>query len=171
MTYEEFVIKTKTLEEFYSKDYNETQKKIMYDELKSYDAEKYEKAIKFMCKTNRYRPILNEILDAMKSANRNVDERQQIPCKYCGGTGYFMYKKIENGYPYEYACLCICQNAEGLEYDGSKIADKEHRSKFYIKSAREVFGDRIPTSKTNNNVSCEKDIKKLITNLADQMTF
>lgn len=170
MTYEEFVIKTKTLEDFYGKEYNSTQKEIMFDELKYYNIEKFDKAIRFICKINRYKPTLNEIIEAMKSSNINSEEKQIIPCKFCKGTGYFMYKKIENGYPYEYACLCICQNADGLEYNGSKISDKDHRSNFYIKSAREVFGDRLPEKKTETQPQ-QKDIKNFVSNLADQMTF
>lgn len=170
MTEEEFITKTKTLEEYFGKDLNHMQRNMWYEELKHFDVERYEKAIKFLCMTSRYRPLLNEVIDAVKTCQISSEEREKIPCKYCGGTGYFMYKKIENGYPYEYACLCICQNAEGLEYNGSKIADKEHRSKFYIKSAREVFGDRLPDKKTESQPQ-QRDVKTLISNLADKMTF
>ena len=171
MTRGDFANKTKILEEFYQKELNETQSEIWFDELKSYDAEKYEKAIKFLCKTSRYKPTLNEIIDAMKSCNRNAEEKQSVPCKFCGGTGYIQYTKVENNYPYNYVCLCICQNAEGLEYDGKKIADKEHRSNYYIKSAREVFGDRLPQKENEKPTQQSRDIKQLINNLADQMTF
>lgn len=170
MTIQDFFAKTKILEEFYGKEYNNTQKEIMFDDLKNYDVERYEKAIRFLCRINRYKPTLNEILDAIQSDNRNIEEREQVPCKFCGGTGYFQYTKVENGYPYNYVCLCICQNAEGLEYDGTKIADKEHRSQYYIKSAKEVFGDRLakeePQTTTQN-----RDIRQLVSKLTEQMTF
>ena len=171
MTEEEFIIRTKKLEDYFGKDLNITQRKMWFEELKHYDVNRYEKAINFLCMTSRYRPLLNEVIEAVKTCQISAEEREKIPCKYCGGTGYFMYKKIENGYPYEYACLCICQNADGLEYNGSKIADKEHRSKFYIKSAREVFGDRLPSSEKNQEQPQQRDIKNLISSLTDQMTF
>lgn len=140
MTYEEFVIKTRTLEEYFNKEYNDTQRQIMFDELKFYDVTKYENAIRFLCKSNRYRPTLAEILDAMKqNINYSNVEKEKFECEACKGTGYVIYHKKINDYDYEYACLCNCKNAQGLEYDGTKIADKEHRSKFYIDKAEKIF--------------------------------
>ena len=48
-------------------------------------------------------------------------------------------KKEINGIMYEYASLCNCKNAQGKDYNGSKISDKEHRSKYYIEKAEKVF--------------------------------
>ena len=169
MTQEEFIIATKTLEDYFGKDLTYSQRNLWFDKLKYYDVDRYNKAIEFLCMSSRYRPLLNEVIDAVKTCQIKVEEKQKVPCKYCGGTGYFLYKKIENGYPYEYACTCICQNAEGLEYDGTKIADKEHRSPYYIKSAREVFGDRLPSKEKSQPQ--QRDVKSFIDNLSKQMTF
>lgn len=139
MTFEEFVIETKTLEEFYNKDYNVTQRKIWYDELGSYTAEKYHKAIINVCKSMQYRPTLSQMIDVIKNVKDDSAEREKVECEACHGTGYLIYKKIVNGIEYEYGCLCACQNSIGKEYDGTKIADKEHRSKYYIEKAENVF--------------------------------
>jgi hypothetical protein len=170
MTREEFAKNTKTLEEFYQKELNYTQSDIWFDELKNYSAERYQLAIRMACKTSQYKPTLSQMLDLIAKVKPNTQAGEKTKCEFCNGTGYYLYRKIENGYPYEYVCTCICQNAQGLEYDGSKIADKEHRSKFYIKSAREVFGDRLLDKETESQPQ-QRDVKNLISNLADQMTF
>ena len=142
MTLDEFTQKTKILEEFFSKEYNFTQKQLMFEELKCYDADKYEKAIRLICKNNRYKPTLSEIIESMQRTINYNAEKESYDCKACKGTGYILYHKKIDDKDYEYACLCNCQNAAGLEYDGTKIADKEHRSKYYIKKAEEVFMGR-----------------------------
>lgn len=140
MTYEEFIKKTKLIEDFFDKEYNYAQKEIMYEELKHYSAEKYEKAIHFICKTSRYKPILSEIIEAMqRSTNYSNIEREKCECKACKGTGYIIYHKKINDCDYQFVSLCNCKNAEGLEYDGTKIADKEHKSKYYIEKAENIF--------------------------------
>ena len=140
MTRDEFAIATKTLEEFYDKSLNYTQASIWFDELKYYNKERYENAIKFLCKSNQYKPTLSQVLEAMQHAHYDDNtEQTEVECKACNGTGYIIYHKKENDVDYEYACLCNCENARGKGYDGSKIADREHRSKYYIKNAEEVF--------------------------------
>ena len=139
MTLDEFTQKTKVLEDFYDKEYNFAQKQIMFDELKYYNADKYEKAIRIICKSNRYKPTLSEIIDAMQHIHIESEKKESYECKACKGTGYILYHKKINGIDYEYACLCSCENAEGLEYDGSKIADKEHRSNYYLERAENIF--------------------------------
>ena len=47
MTLEEFTIETKTLEEFYGKDYNITQRSIWFDELQEYSRERYHSVFGF----------------------------------------------------------------------------------------------------------------------------
>ena len=168
MTLEEFIIQTKTLEDFYGKEYNATQKQIMFDELKFYTPEKYDKAIRFMCKTNRYKPTLNELLEAMQHSG-GQQELEKTPCEACHGTGYIVYHKIIDSRDYEYGCLCNCANAEGKEYDGTKIADKEHRSKYYLEKAENVFLGKDLTKEPSKPV--EKDLNKMVGGLVKQMTI
>lgn len=141
MTLAEFYKQIAGIEQFYGKEYNQEQKKVFYEELKGYPLEKFIKAIEQIRKTSRYAPMLNELLEAIKQVKLNQRDEEKVPCEFCKGTGYVRYTKIENGYPYEYFCLCTCKNAEGKEYNGRTISDKEHRSDYYIKTAQEVFGD------------------------------
>ena len=139
MTYEEFVIETKTLEEFYGKDLNPTQREIWFEELKHYTNTRYKDAIRYVCKSSQYKPTLSQVLEAMQYTKSNNEEVEITECKACKGTGYILYKKEINGIMYEYASLCNCKNAQGKDYNGSKISDKEHRSKYYIEKAEKVF--------------------------------
>lgn len=141
MTMEEFNRATDIMEEFYNKKFNDTQIEIWFDELKYYSAEKYEKAVRYLCKTSQYRPTLNAVIEATTKAKLNNNLKQKVECNLCRGTGYYLYKKEIDGQLYDYACLCNCENAEGLEYDGTKIADVEHRSPYYLKRLDEVFAD------------------------------
>lgn len=140
MTIEEFTAKTAVLEEFYDKKLNYTQKQIWYEELKNYSAEKYEKAIRFLCKNSQYRPTLSQMYETILTVKLDDgDIKKRVVCKACKGSGYLIYHKKINDFDYEYASLCNCENARGLEYDGSKIADVERRSSYYLEKAENIF--------------------------------
>lgn len=140
MTFQEFKNATQKLEHCYNRKMNEMQSEVWFDELKYYDLEKYKKAINRICTTNQYFPALSVMLENLKNTRADVDlTKQKVECKACRGTGIVLYHKIVDGIDYEYACQCNCQNAEGLDYDGTKIADKEHRSPFYLAKAVDVF--------------------------------
>lgn len=144
MNIEQFAIKTTTLEQFYNKSLNATQRQIWFDELKGYDEERYDKAIHFMCKNNQYMPTLSAVLEVMKRGNiYSMEEKKKVPCKACKGTGYVLYKQKIKDNEYTMACLCNCENAKGLDYDGMKIADKDHRQPFYLKKAEEIFAKNL----------------------------
>lgn len=172
MTREEFVVETKTLEEFYGKELNYTQADIWFDELKGYSADKYKEAIRRICKTSQYRPTLVQVTEELNKLRRSSDGvRENVPCELCKGTGYILHNRIENGQTYQYVCLCVCKNAEGLEYNGMKIADKEHRQPYYIKTAQEVFGDSLSIKKQSESNVTQRDVNGLIANLGKQMSF
>lgn len=140
MTLEEFRSATATLESCYNRKMNETQIRVWFDELKYYDLEKYKKAVKKICTTNQYFPALSIVLDTLRNTRATVDlTKPKVECKACNGTGIVVYHKVIDGITYEYASQCNCQNAEGLDYDGTKIADKEHRSPYYLAKAVDVF--------------------------------
>lgn len=173
MNFEEFVIKTKMLEDYYAKTINAYQQRFWYDELKNYDAEKYEKAIKNLCMTSRYMPLLNDVIECIKTIrNANSEEKNKEKCELCKGTGYILYNKVENSRTYQYACLCVCKNAEGLEYNGMTIADKEHRQPYCIKSSQEIFGDKLQKTKTELQSSVmPQNVNKLINDLGKQLSL
>lgn len=139
MTREEFAVNTKTLEEFYNKDFNYTQSNIWYDELKDFSSSRYEKAIKKCCKTLQYKPTLNQMLEIIVTIRENTQTAEKVDCELCHGTGYVIYHKMVNGIDYEFGAQCNCANGKGKDYDGTKIADKERRSKYYLEKVENVF--------------------------------
>ena len=143
MTFSEFREQTADLEQFYEKNLNQTQVQVWYEELRDYTKERYKRAIRKVCKTSQYKPTLSVILEAIRSVDSEQTVRESEPCKACGGSGYVMYKQITQGKEYEYVSLCNCKNAKGLEYDGTKIADKEHRSPYYLPKAVDIFKARL----------------------------
>ena len=172
MTREEFAIETKTLEEFYGKELNYTQADIWFDELKNYSADKYQEAIKRICKTSQYRPTLVQVTEELNKLRRGQESiREKVPCELCKGTGYIFHNRVENGQVYQYACLCACKNAEGLEYNGMNIADKEHRQPFYIKTAQEIFGDRLNEKRKTESNAMQRNVGNLVANLGKQMSL
>lgn len=167
MTFEEFTIATKTLEDFYGKELNTTQTKIWFEKLKYYTQEKYERAISNQCEVSRYMPTLSQILEVIPKSNGET--RETIPCDICKGTGYITYWKEENGQKYQYVCLCVCKNAEDKHYNGMAINDKEHRNPYYIKTAQEVFGDKVLEKKSSEEKT--REVNNLLNNLSKQMSF
>ena len=143
MTFSEFRELTADLEQFYEKNLNQTQVQVWYEELRDYSKERYKKAIRKVCKTSQYKPTLSVILEAIRASSGEQVVRESEPCKACGGSGYVMYRQIFEGIEYEYASLCNCKNAIGLEYDGTKIADKDHRSPYYLPKATDIFHARV----------------------------
>jgi hypothetical protein len=141
MTFDEFKRASQRLEDCYGRTLSQPQAQIWFDELKYYTLEKYEKAIRNLCTSYQYFPTLSVMLNAIKNvkADVNLAPSEPVPCEACRGSGYLFYKKVIDGIPYDYVCLCSCQNAIGKEYDGTKIADKEHRSNYYIAKAEDVF--------------------------------
>ncbi len=173
MTRTEFAIKTKLLEDYYAKKMNSAQAQFWYDELGWCDVEKYEKAIKHLCMTSRYMPLLGDVIECIKTIrNANSEEKNKEKCELCKGTGYILYNKVENSRTYQYACLCVCKNAEGLEYNGMTIADKEHRQPYCIKSSQEIFGDKLQKTKTELQSSVmPQNVNKLINDLGKQLSL
>lgn len=145
MIYEEFREATGKLESFYNKKLNNVQLEVWFDELKYYPVEKYKNAINKLLTSQQYFPALSTILECIRNARSVVDlTKPKIECKACRGTGYVLYHKVERGIDYEFACQCNCENAEGLDYDGTKIADREHRSTYYLAKGTDVFKVKVP---------------------------
>ena len=59
-------------------------------------------------------------------------------CNKCNGDGVIKYFKEVDGHAYEYFARCVCQNGNDFNYDGTKISDEKHRSKFYIPSIAQI---------------------------------
>ncbi|HCJ7769761.1 hypothetical protein [Citrobacter werkmanii] len=61
-------------------------------------------------------PLAQKILDAIDDLNELQERRNADagPCKYCGGTGYFRWKKSANTFP----CPCMgCDPSEAPQQE------------------------------------------------------
>lgn len=140
MTELEFMDKTARIEKLWNKEFNYEQRMAWLEELKNYSAEKYDKAISIIYKTSQYRPTLSQMLEVIRTIPSKVNNvAKSETCKLCNGTGYVLQERIENGRSYTYALLCNCKNANGKEYDGTKIKDERQKSDFYLEKAENVF--------------------------------
>ncbi|HAB66521.1 MAG TPA: hypothetical protein DCE23_04040 [Firmicutes bacterium] len=142
MTRSEFVEATSRLEQYYGKEYTTQQLQIMFEELNTLAIERYRRLISAVIRKSKYLPKVADIMEANIEepyTNEN-NEKQVIECKKCNSTGYVLYTKvIKNGgkdLKYTYVAICSCGNAK--QYDGTKIMDKEHRSKYYTPLAVEL---------------------------------
>ena len=142
MTIGEFNEVTTRLCNLFSKELNDVQMDFWFKNLKNVDVVTYRRAIGEYAKKNKYMPSISDILDSIKNLKPLEQEqpKEVVPCKACRGTGIVIYHKVIDGREYEYAAQCNCPNAIGLDYDGSKIQDKEHRSNYYLPKAVDVFG-------------------------------
>ena len=138
MQLDEFNMQTKRLCDLYGKSLNDEQMEFWYENLKNTSVVDYRRAIGEYAKKNKYMPAISDILDEIKNLKPLEQEQPKeiVPCKACRGTGIVIYRKVINGYSYDYAAQCNCQNAVGLDYDGSKCKEK---SDYYLAKAIDVF--------------------------------
>lgn len=162
MIREEFTRITAKLESCFNKRLNDIQLDVWFDELKYYEADKYERAVRKLIATSQYSPTLSAVLNAVRTVkDAEVFEKEKVPCKACKGTGYVLYNKIVDGISYQYACQCNCKNGIGLDYDGTKIGDKEHRSPYYLAKAEDVFLKKDYMNKVSNAEGIDYDISQI----------
>lgn len=138
MTSNEFIEITSRAERYYEKTYSSEQLKIMYEELKNIDANRYRRIITTVIRTSKFLPKIADILET--NIDLPLEERSSRDikkCNKCNGTGYILYaKNVSNGekkIKYLYGAVCDCGNA--TRYDGSKC---KRRSEFYIPTAVEL---------------------------------
>lgn len=137
MTQTEFIEITSRAERYYEKQYSSEQLKIMYEELKNIDANRYRRIITAVLRTHKFLPKIADILETNMDLPQEQRSKEIKKCDYCNGTGYILYtKKIQNGekeIKYIYGAVCRCNNAS--RYDGSKC---KRKSEFYIPTAVEL---------------------------------
>jgi hypothetical protein len=116
MEINEFIEATSRAEQYFEKEYSNEQRQIMYEELKKMPLEKYRKTLANCIRTCKFMPKLADILKASTDIDNVNYERNRVytPCKICGSKGFVRYYKVlqENGYEYDYACRCTCENGE-----------------------------------------------------------
>lgn len=145
MQISEFIEETSKIEQYFVKELDDYQREIWYNELKDIDLNRYRQIIRQVFRKCKFMPKLADILDINDTLpyTQNINkQRATVECKRCKGVGAILYtKKINDGgrdLYYTYAARCECQNGLEFVYDGTKISDTKHRSKFYIKTAAEV---------------------------------
>lgn len=142
MTINEFVTATARLETYFDKEYKQEQLKIMHEELKDYEINRYKQLISLAIKECKFLPKVADFIriDHENPAKRNIEVIEKIECKKCGSTGYIPYtKKISNGTKklyYTYASVCDCGNIK--QYKGWEMEEKENRSEYYMPLAKEL---------------------------------
>ena len=137
----EFMQETMKLEKFYAKEMEQYEKDIWYQELKNMPVNRYSQIIKKAFSQCKFMPRLADIVAINKemiSSINNQNQTSKVGCNKCNGDGVIKYYKDIEGKTYEYFARCICQNANEFKYDGTKISDAKHRSKFYIPLIAEI---------------------------------
>ena len=113
MQISEFIEATSRIESYYGKEYTTEQRRIMYEELKTINIERYRQLISSIIRKSKYLPKVADFIEVDKEVPREKkEENKTTECNICGGEGYVYYKKIigEGRLTYNYACRCICEN-------------------------------------------------------------
>ena len=140
----EFVEETSQIEQFFEKELTDFQRENWYQELKYIDIERYRQIVKQVFRKCKFMPKLADIITIQEELpyQQNKKARQKTDCEKCKGEGFILYQKIINDgnrkIEYTYVARCTCQNAEDFKYNGTKINDIKHRSKYYIPSVEEI---------------------------------
>lgn len=141
----EFIQETSKIEKFYNKALEQYEKDIWYQELKNIPVKRYAQVIRQAFNECKFMPKLADIVAINKELPYNTNKatiKEKVACSKCHGDGVIKYfKKVDNGdrsYSYEYFARCVCQNGNDFNYDGTKISDEKHRSKFYIPSLAQL---------------------------------
>ena len=127
MEIKEFVEAINKLEKYYDKEYNQDQRKIMYERLKNLTVKELNRAINNVLDTSKYLPRIADIKSALAQPNNPVVNKPEIQFVKCGkcDCGFVQYfKDVKDGertIKYSYVALCDCENGkkqkEINEYD------------------------------------------------------
>lgn len=140
----EFIEETSRIEKYYEKELDKFQRDIWYQELKNKPINRYRQIVNETFRKCKFMPKLADIITIDEELPYQVTkkEKQEVECEKCKGLGLIFYKKlIDNGnkkLEYEYAARCNCQNGLEYAYDGTRISDSRHRSKFYVPTAQQI---------------------------------
>lgn len=144
MQINEFIEETANIEKYYGKELETYQREIWYNELGKMDLVKYRKIIREIYRKCKFMPKLADIIEISHTIVNNHREivEEYVDCKRCNGKGFIIYKKkLENGGKdiiYDMFARCDCKNGLKYAYDGTKINDTEHRSKFYVSTISQL---------------------------------
>lgn len=115
----EFIEITAEMEKFYEKEYNNEQRKYIFETFKNLPKERYRQIVNIVFRTCKFMPKLADLIEIEQNIPKEKkEEKEKTECKLCNGTGFITYKKlIPNGdekLEYQYVARCSCANAEGM---------------------------------------------------------
>ena len=117
MTEAEFVEITEEIEKFYEKEYNNEQRKFIFENFKNLNKERYRQIQREAFKTCKFVPKLVDLIEI----NHNLPQekiKEKIKCQKCNSKGVIFYTKyIPNGdkkLKYQFVARCGCANSEGI---------------------------------------------------------
>lgn len=149
----EFMDYIAELEKYYGQSLNSVEKEVWYRNLSFMSIERFNLIMSEIYKTNKFMPKLSEVLDMNRQIpyTPRTDETQiKKHCEKCNDTGYIFYNKIIDGKNYQYAAVCDCGREQ--RYDGTKINDEKHRTKYYCPTVSEVGLENANNKPSNEEV-------------------
>lgn len=114
MTQSDFIEATNRIEQYYDKEYTNEQRKIMFEELKQWNIERYKKSIAIVIRNSKFLPKIADIIQASEEIReiQNNEDIKKVKCDKCNGTGYIEYDKKMFEQIYKYVCKCTCENGK-----------------------------------------------------------
>ena len=174
MDRKDFLDNVQVLENIYKQDLTADELRIWYDNLKFMTTERFCYIITEVYRTCKYMPKLSEILAIHKSIPYTaLKEQKEVKgdCSKCKNTGYVIYTKAVEGYPYQFAAVCDCGRQQ--RYDGRQCTDAKNQSDYYIPTLSEMgleIKDNKPSKqqviasmiKVKNSGIVSEEIKNII---------
>lgn len=115
MTQSEFIEITSDIEKFYEKELTTEQNRIWFEELKTINKERYRQISREIYKTSKFMPKLADIIEINQKLPSVIKKENKVyECTRCNGVGIVIYKKIIDGYTYDFGARCNCQNGMQL---------------------------------------------------------
>lgn len=139
MEIKDFIEETQNIEQYYGKELDKFQRDIWYRELGKINIERYRQITRQVYRQCKFMPKLADILEIQKELpymQKQEPNTVKVECKKCNSKGFILYNKnVKNGEGkiiYECFARCDCDNGKRYAYDGTKVSNAEHRSKFYV---------------------------------------
>ena len=147
MTIDEFYLELQRLENFYGKNYNDTQKEEIFKYFNNTSLARFKFILSKAYQKYKFLPALSELIELHKEEpffvkKENIKKNKEI-CKVCQNKGFLLYKQKneKTGIEYEYLAHCICQNGLKYTFDGYKVKDSRCKSNYYIPSVKEILNE------------------------------
>lgn len=115
----DFVDITTEMEKFYEKEYNDEQRKYIFETFKNLPKERYRQVVNIVFRTCKFLPKLADLIEIEQNLPKEKkEEKEKVDCKLCNGTGFINYTKlIPNGdkkLEYQFVARCGCANSDGI---------------------------------------------------------